>query len=135
MTKYRGTGHLLYGLIEHRIEFFRDAQTKYHFRDPLTITVNLNRRAGHTTAGAMLLRQYEDAIMLVIDERMKDRHRGETYYDRLFTYREVLSLFKGRVTLSMVIMDDFSCAVIPSEMINAMGYLGANPGYVEVRLG
>ena len=125
-------GDAIAALIQERIQWIR----KFKHTDPRAIQglieVNLDRRAGHTTAAMVLLAAHEDAVMFVFDDRAKDRFRGMANFDRIFPYR-VADQVKG-VKAGIAILDDYSCAEHKSaERLIAMWRL--DPLFIEIRLG
>jgi hypothetical protein len=128
-------GTKIYNLIEARILALRSHQKDYDFQGPLEITINLGRRAGHTTAGSLLLEHHQDAIMLVQTQDLKQRLRGFPFWDRVLTYHEALEQFRGNKMPDLAVMDDFSMAVLNSGLLVALGRMARRPGFVEVRLG
>lgn len=127
-------GHKIAQLIAERVKFLRQRERGPWDKAPV-VQVNLDRQSGHTTAGLDLLELDPDAVMLVQNQYLKEQLRWHPCYDRVYTYMEVVEFFRGQRGPDMVIMDDFSKAHIPNEVLLSVAHLSRNPDFVEVRLG
>jgi hypothetical protein len=128
-------GRNIYELIHSRAKRLREMQRDLGFRDPLVITVNLGRRAGHTEAGKLLLESEAGALMVVhTQDQVRQLHHRQVVPDpRVLSHSEVRGLKGQRPT--MIILDDHSWIRHPEEFGHTLAPFHSFPGFVEVRLG